>query len=210
MTNQLNQVEEILSGERRYKFLDPTRKAVLALPNAAFKLWMAYWVHEQDTQEAYPTMDTLVRVTGMTEGTIRTARRYLLEAGWLIRLTGSAAEHYLKPTNGSWNIEVYRVDDPTTSEMTPQNLMGQKMTLPKVAPNGCSCCCCYPCTCIGVKVEIETGLKLKLKPEGSGDSFLPSLRSDESPEEHPEEQKKQQQQKQQQRQKPMRISSAAK
>lgn len=127
-----NQIEALLEG-KRFKLLDPTRKGVLALPNAAFKLWMAFWMFESDAQEAYPSMETLVAATDMAEGTIRTAREYLLETGWLVKLTGSAAEKVLKPSNGSWNVSIYRVDDP--QNMTPRNLTGQNMTLAKVDPN---------------------------------------------------------------------------
>ena len=51
-SKELNQIDEILSGTSRYKFLDPTRKAFLALPLAPFKLWMTYWTFESDEQEA--------------------------------------------------------------------------------------------------------------------------------------------------------------
>lgn len=128
-----NQIEEMLDGIGRYKLLDPNRKAVLSLPASAFKLWMTYWMFESDSQEAYPSMETLVKVTSMTEKTIRTAREYLLKTGWLVKLTGSAAERFIKPSNGSWNVAIYRVDDP--QKFTGENLTGEKMTLPKIPPN---------------------------------------------------------------------------
>src|ERR1017187_627928 len=106
-------VEAILAG-KRMKFLDPNRKAVLALPLAPFKLWHTYWSFENDAQEAYPTMDTLTSTAKMSENTIIKARKYLLKTGWLIKLTGSAALRYAKPTNGAWKIDVYRVNDPTS------------------------------------------------------------------------------------------------
>lgn len=131
----LEQVEAVLSG-KRVKFLDPTRKAVLALPNAAFKVWMAYWMHESDGQEAYPEMDTLVRVTGMGENTIRRARKYLLDTGWLIQLDGSAGSRFARATNGAWNIMVYRVNDPTSKlEPSTQEMTGQNLTVPKNTPS---------------------------------------------------------------------------
>lgn len=131
----LEQVAAVLSG-KRVKFLDPTRKAVLALPNAAFKVWMAYWMHESDGQEAYPEMDTLVRVTGMGENTIRRARKYLLDTGWLIQLDGSAGSRYARATNGAWNIMVFRVNDPTSKlEPSTQEMTGQNLTVPKNTPS---------------------------------------------------------------------------
>jgi hypothetical protein len=140
-------VEAILAG-KRMKFLDPNRKALLKLHPSALTVWMAYWMFENDAQEAYPTMATLMDVTDISENTIRDWRDYLVETGWMIKLTGSAALRYIKPTNGAWNISVYRVNDPTSKvdpsnsevpqKMTPQHLMGQNMTLPKLAPNGAS------------------------------------------------------------------------
>src|ERR1035441_1617690 len=145
-------VEAILAG-KRMKFLDPNRKAVLALPLSPFKLWHTYWSFENDAQEAYPTMDTLTSTAKMSENTIIKARKYLLKTGWLIKLTGSAALRYAKPTNGAWKIDVYRVNDPTSKAEVdepyqPRNLRStsesavdpiyqpQKMNPPKSAPNG--------------------------------------------------------------------------
>ena len=117
-------LEAILAG-KRMKFLDPNRKAVLALPLAPFKLWHTYWSFESDGQEAYPTMATLVATSKLSKPTIIKAREYLLKTGWLIQLTGTAASRYINASNGSWNISVYRVNDPTTKaeeELTVKNL----------------------------------------------------------------------------------------
>lgn len=185
-----NQIEALLEG-KRFKLLDPNRKGVLALPNAAFKLWMAFWMFESDVQEAYPSMETLVAATDMTEGTIRTAREYLLETGWLVKLTGSAAEQFLKPSNGSWNVSIYRVDDP--QKMTPQNLKGQKMTLPKFAPNVTTA------FALAVASTGTTGVATTCtcSPSQASPSGVPSLREDEE-------------QKPKQKQKPSRSASATK
>ena len=118
---QITQVEEMLEG-RQYKLLDPRRRTVLALPPNAFKLWMAYWMFESDEQEAYPSLDTLERVMQTGRQAILRAREYLLKTGWLVKLTGTAAERYVKPTRGAHNVAVYRVDDPTK---------GVKITLPE-------------------------------------------------------------------------------
>src|ERR1039458_8617453 len=83
---------------------------------------------------------------------------------------------------------------------------GWNNSTPISPPNVCSCCCSCPCSCFEVKVENGIDLNLILKAECDDDSLLPSLRSDESP----EEQKQRQPQKQQQRQKPLRVSSAVK
>ena len=98
---------------------------VRTIPNAAFKVWMAYWMHESDGQEAYPEMETLVLETGISESTIRRARAELVETDWLIRLEGSAGSRYTKASSGSWNIGVYRVNDPTSVKMNDPSV---KMT----------------------------------------------------------------------------------
>jgi len=133
MTKELEQIAEMIDGKKRYKLFDPARKAVLALPNAAFKLWVTYWTFEQDGK-SYPSMEKLVKLTGMTERTIQTARKYLIKTGWLIKLKGSAAEYYTKASRGSYKIEVYRVDDPSKLEgypanINPLNLTPQKLPL---------------------------------------------------------------------------------
>jgi len=120
MTDKLyEQLGSILDGTRRYKLLDPRRKAVLALPANAFKLWMAYWMFESDDREAYPKRETLEKATGMSKPTLLTARQYLIETGWLVKVDGSAGSRYTKPSTGSWNIGIYRVDDPSGKESLP-------------------------------------------------------------------------------------------
>lgn len=99
-----------------FKLLDPNRKAVLSLPDPALKLWLAYWMFESDDQEAYPSLDRLEQVSGQSRNTILKWRKYLLETGWLLRLTGYASDRYSKPTRGSHSVAVYRVNDPTKDE----------------------------------------------------------------------------------------------
>jgi hypothetical protein len=203
MNKQLDQIDEMLSGRGRYKLLDPNRKTLLSLPPTALKLWLTYWMFESDEQEAYPSLDRLEQVTHMDRKTILKQREYLLETGWLVKLTGTAAERYSKPTRGANTVAVYRVDDPTKGgKIPPQEQRVENLHSPKFPPNVCSCCCTCPCSCIGI--EAVTTLKLKAK---TGAAYSPSetssLRSD-------EEQKPNQQQNQKQQQQPVRLSSAAK
>src|SRR4051812_32198628 len=95
------------------KLLDPNRKAVLSLPDPAFKLWATFWMFESDDHEAYPSLDRLEQVTGQSRKTIIKWRKYLLNTGWLLRLSGYAASRYSKPTRGSHSVGIYRVNDPT-------------------------------------------------------------------------------------------------
>lgn len=191
-----NDAEGIISG-KPYKLLDPTRKAVLMLPPTAFKLWVAYWMFESDEQEAYPSLDRLERDTNMSRPTIIKARKYLLDTGWLIKLTGSAAEKYANPSRGSHTVSIYRVDDPTKGkEIIPQEIRVKNLYPPKSLPN---------VTTVSAPTGTTTGATTStgactVACAFDGFTKTSSLRSDEKPEEQNQEQK----------QKPMRVSSATK
>jgi hypothetical protein len=190
--NTLNHVEEVLSG-KRYKFLDPTRKAVLMLPPNALKLWLTYWMFESDEREAYPSLDELEKVMDTGRQAILSARQYLLDTGWLVKLLGSAAERYAKPSQGSHNVAVYQVDDPTKGvedggmKITPLKIIPNVTTVSASASTGTTTGTTSP-THACTEAHTRGGLKTS------------SLRSDEKPEEQNQEQK----------QKPMRVSSATK
>lgn len=102
-----------------YKLLDPHRKAVLRLPHLAFKLWMTFWMNESDDREAYIDLDTIEEQSGMDRKSAIKWRNYLVSTGWLIKLQGSAAERYSKPTRGSHDVCIYRVNDPTKEKVFP-------------------------------------------------------------------------------------------
>jgi hypothetical protein len=197
----LETVEAVLAG-KRMKFLDPNRKALLKLPPPALNVWMAYWMFENDAQEAYPTMATLMDITDTSENTIRKWRDYMVKKGWMIKLTGSAALRYIKPTNGSWNISVYRVNDPTSKlegstaeldgsnrevpqEMTSHSLTGQDMTVPNAAPNGAS----TGTSAFTGTTPVTDAASLAPTPTGEKNNALSSLRSEEP--QKPEKQKPQ-------------------
>jgi hypothetical protein len=189
----LNHVEEVLSG-KRYKFLDPTRKAVLMLPPNALKLWLTYWMFESDEQEAYPSLDKLEEVMDTGRQAILSARQYLLDTGWLVKLTGSAAERYAKPSQGSHNVAVYRVDDPTKGVEDG----GMKITPLKIIPNVTTVSA--PAS-TGTTTGATTSTNACTAVHTLGGSLkISSLRSEEKPEEQNQEQK----------QKTMRVSSATK
>ena len=98
----------------RLKVLDCDRKAVLGLPDAAFKLWMCYWMHENDVQQSYVSLRTVQKVTGLDTKTIMKWQRWMLERGWLVDTGETAADVYgKKATRGSKKVRVLRVDDPT-------------------------------------------------------------------------------------------------
>lgn len=112
MDKSLEQIESILDGTGRYKFLDCSRTDLYDLPAGAFKLWHVIYRMESPEQEAFPSLNTLIRESRMDRKTVIKWKKYLLDTGWLITLEGSAADHYSKPSQGSHRVPVIRVDDP--------------------------------------------------------------------------------------------------
>jgi hypothetical protein len=97
----------------RLKILDCNRKAILALPPNALKLWLTYYMNESEWQEAWPSQSTLRAITGMSKNTLIHWQRYLKAGGWLVETGAKASDRYACATPGSHNIPVVRVDDPT-------------------------------------------------------------------------------------------------
>jgi hypothetical protein len=104
------------------KMLDGRRKAVLLLPNAAFKLWVCHWMAEDAKRESWLSIDSITEQTGMSESTIVRATKLLVKDGWLVDTGRRAADKWLAigktPTSFSYQVHVYRVEDPTTVKMT--------------------------------------------------------------------------------------------
>jgi len=166
---------------------------------------------ESSTQEAYPSLNTLVRESRMDKKTVIKWKNYLLDTGWLVKTGGTAAEHYSNPSQGAHRVPVVRVDDPTKGIGNSNGKGGGIIPLgeekeewnnstPISPPNVCSCCCSCPCICF--KTGIDTTLNLKAESGGAIPSEESSLRSE------PEEQKPNQPQEQKQR--PSRVESATK
>src|ERR1035437_6648559 len=109
---ELLQIGEWLGGERRYKLLDCDRKDILRLPSGAVHVWLALWMHSSMDEEIYVSLTALENATGLDRKTIIKWRDWLLEKGWLLQLEGSAAERYSKPSPGSSQVLIYRVNDP--------------------------------------------------------------------------------------------------
>ncbi len=97
-----------------YKLLDCDRKTILGLPSPAVHLFMVYWMHEGATGEAYLSLRTIKHITGWKSfDTVIKWRDYLITNGWLVKTGATAAERYVKPTNGAWKVPTVRVDDPS-------------------------------------------------------------------------------------------------
>lgn len=101
----------------RLKIWDCNRKAVFGLPDPAFKLWHCYYSNEDDEQESWLSIPEIQRQTRQSRSTILRYTRYLLDHKWLIDTDRTAADKWLAmaktPTVGSYQIHVYREDDPT-------------------------------------------------------------------------------------------------
>ena len=74
----------------RLTVLDCSRKAILALPNAAFKLWMCYWMNEDDEQESFVSQPEIRIQTTMGITSIVHWTQWLVRHGWLVP-TGKTA-----------------------------------------------------------------------------------------------------------------------
>jgi hypothetical protein len=139
---QLAQVEEWLKGQKRYKLLDTERKDVLRLKGSLLQVWLAQYMNENDDQESWLSIATLMEQTGLSEHTVIDARKKLTEAGWARRHSGkTAAQKYQKPTRGAHKVSVYSVDDPSAkvagAEFADANVIPPKLA-DKVYDSGSS------------------------------------------------------------------------
>ena len=101
----------------RLKIWDCNRKAVFGLPDPAFKLWHCYYSNEDDEQQSWLSIPEIQRQTKQSRSSILRYTQYLLDHRWLIDTGRTAADKWIAmgktPTVGSYQIHVYRVDDPT-------------------------------------------------------------------------------------------------
>jgi len=102
----------------RCKVLDCDRKAVLALPDGALKVWLCLWMNENAIQQSYMSNSTIMKQTGQTEPTVSKWKQWLLDNGWAKETGETAADMYTRPTRGSHAVKVIRVDDPTKDAPT--------------------------------------------------------------------------------------------
>src|ERR1039458_6074682 len=100
-------MEAWLSGQKRYKLFDTERLTVLRdLSPSEFKVWFFQWTQERDEQESWLSLGTLMKLTGLSKPTVRTARKRMETLGW-IRDTGkTAAGKYSLPSRGSHKVKV--------------------------------------------------------------------------------------------------------
>lgn len=117
---QLTQIESWLDGDARYKLLDCTRTAVLKLKGTLLQVWLACFMYESDDQQSWLSNAKLMELTGLSKHTVIEARRWLVQNGWLKDTGHVAAMKYDDPSQGSYTVKVFSVDDPTKgAEVAP-------------------------------------------------------------------------------------------
>lgn len=141
---ELNQIDFWLSGQKRYKLLDCSRRGFLKLKGARLQVWLAHYTSERDSQQSWLSLEWLMADTGCSKPTVIAARRWLVKHGWIRVLEGSAADMYENPTQGAHKVRIMCVDDPTNGVGGKESLLGEgvkkldvkelgKETLPNVS-----------------------------------------------------------------------------
>ena len=200
---ELNQIDFWLSGQKRYKLLDCSRRAFLKLKGARLQVWMAVYTSEGDEQQSWLSLETLMSRTGCSKPTVIAARRWLVKHGWIRVLEGSAADMYEHPTQGAHKVRIMCVDDPTNGVGGKETLLGEgvkkldvkelgKETLPNVSAFAFAFA-----SALAVASGIDVTATLATTSMTDSPSEEPSLREDEK-------------QKPKQQQQPSRSSSATK
>src|SRR5208282_4102861 len=103
----------------RLKILDCNRKNILGLPDGALKLWLTYYMNEDDDNESSITIPEIEAQTGMGRTSIVKWTAVLRKNKWLIDTGKTAAAKLLPrsrmPSTNAHQVRVYSVDAPTSS-----------------------------------------------------------------------------------------------
>jgi len=104
----------------RLKILDCNRKNILGLPDGALKLWLTYYMNEDDDDESWISIPEIEAQTGMGRTSIVKWTAFLRKNKWLVDTGKTAADKLLArgrmPSSNAHQVKVYRVDDPTSSK----------------------------------------------------------------------------------------------
>jgi len=104
----------------RLKILDCNRKNILGLPDGALKLWLTYYMNEDDDDESWISIPEIEAQTGMGRTSIVKWTAFLRKNKWLNDTGKTAADKLLArgrmPSSNAHQVKVYRVDDPTSSK----------------------------------------------------------------------------------------------
>jgi hypothetical protein len=68
---------------RPFKKVYCDRPEVFLLPPAAFKVWMYHYIREGTVRESWPSLPTICEKLNMNEETVKKARKWLKDNGWL-------------------------------------------------------------------------------------------------------------------------------
>jgi hypothetical protein len=122
----LHEEKEGRAMRDRLKILDCNRLGILKLPDSAFKLWFCRYMNEDDENESWVSIDTIIEQTKMSRRTIIRANKYLVENGWLVDTGKTAADKLLErgkmPSKGAYQCRVFRADDPCSAKRTPEEI----------------------------------------------------------------------------------------
>jgi hypothetical protein len=115
----------------RLKILDCNRKGILGLPDGALKVWMTRYMMEDDEQESWLSLPEVEAITSQAHATNVKWHKHLVAHGWLVDTGKTAYDKLLAlgktPSANSKQVKVYRVDDPTSSKISPSSKIEHKV-----------------------------------------------------------------------------------
>lgn len=104
---QLAQIDEWLSGHKRYKLLDCECKELLKLKGSLLRVLLAQFMGGDDNEESWLSNSSVMELTGLSEKAVINARKELIKDGWMQATGETAAQKYEKPTRGARQVKVY-------------------------------------------------------------------------------------------------------
>jgi hypothetical protein len=97
-------------GEPKLKILECDDKDVLRMPSGAVHLWLFYRMHADQLEESYFSVRSIAALIGQDTKTVIKWQEYLINCGRLVKTGEVAANRYSKPTRGSHQVPVVRVN----------------------------------------------------------------------------------------------------
>jgi len=88
---------------RPFKKVYCDRPEVFLLPPTAFKLWMYHYIREGQSRESWCSLMTISTALGMSDKTVKKARKFLLDNGWM-KKTGTRNR-----SNGEFKVPIMMV-----------------------------------------------------------------------------------------------------
>jgi hypothetical protein len=101
----------------RLKILDCNRKGILGLPPNALKLWLCYYMNEDDEQESFMSYAEVEAQTGMGKTSVQKWNHFLERHGWIVDTGKTAYDKWVAlgrvSSDNAKQVKVWKVDDPT-------------------------------------------------------------------------------------------------